>query len=117
MTSEILMDMEVAVNIEAMIGSWLMPGKSKYGYAKHVMWRCEDNYMVLYTTEAIHDSIDGKHDGKYACMVYRPLKRKNPSDWKMVYWRTFSKRKTAKQYALKHYYKHSPKRAARHGVA
>jgi hypothetical protein len=103
-------------NIDMMIAGWLLPDKSKYGYSKNAQWKCEDNYLVLYSTGALYDSINGEHDGKYACAVYKPNSRKKPTEWKMVYWRTFSKRKLARKYAEKYYYKHSPKRAAKHGV-
>ena len=117
MTSEIPIDMEAKMdNIETMIAGWLLPSKAKYGYSRHTQWRCEDNYIVGYSTEAIYDSVNGEHDGKFACAVWKPNSRKNPTQWKMVYFRTFAKRKLAKKYAEKHYYKHSPKRAVKHGV-
>ncbi len=106
----------IQLDINALLNGQLLPGKSSLGFSPHTKWRCEDNYMVGYSTGAIYDSIDGKYDGKFACMVWKPNKRKNPTEWKMAYFRVFSKRKLAKEYALKHYYKHNPKRAAKHGV-
>lgn len=88
---------------------------TKYGSSRHAKWRCEDHYIIGYSTAPIVKSNGGKYDGKYACIVWKPNSKKNPKEWNMVYWRVFSKRKTAKEYALKHYYKHSPRMAARHG--
>lgn len=109
--------MEISLDIDSLLRGQFLPSKAKYGYSRHIKWRCEDHYIVGYSTKAIYDSIDGKHDGKFACIVWKPNSKKNPKQWEMVYWRVFSKRKTAKEYALKHYYKHSPKRAKAHGKA
>lgn len=109
--------MEIQLDIDALLQGRFIPSKSKYGFSAHTKWRCEDHYVVGYSTKAIYDSIDGEHDGKFACIVWKPNSRKNPTQWEMVYWRVFTKRKTAKEYALKHYYKHSPKRAKAHGKA
>jgi hypothetical protein len=89
---------------------------SKYGSASHTKWHCEDDWIVGYTTEKIQGSNGKVNNGKFACLVWKPIMLENKKIWKVVYFRTFTKRKTAKEYALKHYYKHSPKRAKRHGV-
>jgi hypothetical protein len=104
------------INLDALlIGGRIY--SSKYGSASHTKWHCEDNWIAGYTTEKIEGSSGAINDGKFACLVWKPLKLDNGrTQWKIVYFRTFTKRKTAKEYALKHYYKHSPKRAKRHGV-
>ena len=107
----------IQLDVGALLEGHFLPTKSTKGFSAQAKWRCEDNYIVGYSTKAIYDSIDGKNDGKFACMVYKPNKRKDPTSWELVYWRVFSKRKTARAYAEKHYYKHSPKAAQRHGVA
>lgn len=90
---------------------------SKYGGSEGMCrWQCEDNYLVGYSTTRISHSRNGKYDGKFACVVWKPDSKKDPKIWKIVYYRAFSQRKLARKYAEKHYYLHSPKRAAKHGV-
>lgn len=107
----------IQLDIGALLEGQFLPTKSTMGYSAHTKWRCEDHYIVGYSTKAIYDSIGGKNDGKFACIVWKPNSKKNPKSWEMVYFRVFSKRKLARAYAEKHYYKHSPKAAQRHGRA
>lgn len=104
----------IEVDIDA-----LMQGRivqvSKYGLSRQAQWQCEDKWIVGYSTSSIEKSSGGKYDGKFACAVWKPNNKKNPSQWKMVYFRAFSKRKLARAYAEKFYYKHSPRKAKAHG--
>lgn len=87
------------------------------GYASTAQWECEDGWLVLYTTERI---TGGPHDGKFLCQAFKPYgkgARTNPQHWKEVYRREFAKRKSARARAEVLFYKHSPKRAAKHGRA
>lgn len=95
----------------------VMAIRSERGSSDHTKWHCEDGYIVGYSTGKIHHSAGGKHDGKYACIVWKPNSKKNPTRWQIVYFRTFAKRKTAKTYAEKYFWKHNPKRAKKHGIA
>lgn len=106
----------IQLDVNSLLDGYFTPSKSTKGFSAHAKWQCEDNYIVGYSTKAIYDSIDGKYDGKFACMVWKPNSKKNPKSWDMVYWRVFSKRKTAREYAEKHYYRHSPKQAKKHGI-
>jgi hypothetical protein len=109
--------MNISLDVNALLNGDIVYA-SKYGSASHTKWHCEDNWIAGYTTEKIVGSIAKENDGKFACLVWKPIKLDNGrTQWKIVYFRTFTKRKTAKEYALKHYYKHSPIRAKRHGVS
>lgn len=94
---------------------------SPRGTASHTQWTCEDQWIVGYTTERISQSRGGVNDGKFAAMAWRPVGKGSQSgkarEWKMVYFRTFAKRKSARARAETLYYRHSPRRAKRHGVS
>jgi hypothetical protein len=90
---------------------------SKYGNSQHAKWECEDNYIIGYSTSRIENSSGAKYDGKFACIVWKPIKSKGKIvRWGIVYFRAFNQRKKAKEYATKFYYQHSPKAAVRHGI-
>lgn len=80
------------------------------GYARQTLWSCEDGWVIGYTTERI---TGGKHDGKFAALAYKPYG--NSGNVERVYMRAFSKRKLAKDRAIRMFSQHSPKWAARHG--
>lgn len=89
---------------------------SEYGSSQNCKWECEDKYLVGYSTGKITNSRGGKYDGKFACIVWKPIKANGKIyKWEIKYFRAFNQRKKAKEYATKFYYQHSPKRAAKHG--
>lgn len=106
----------IQLDVGALLEGRIQAHGGKYGFSQHAKWRCEDNYIVGYSTGKISESLGGKYDGKFACVVWKPDSKKNPKVWKISYFRAFSQRKLAKKYATKFYYQHSPKRAAKHGV-
>jgi hypothetical protein len=81
------------------------------GLARHVTWTCDDGWLVGYTTERIRHG--GANEGKFAAMAWRPYGRgarggrRGARQWKRVYFRTFSKRKSARARAEKMYHQHS----------
>jgi hypothetical protein len=86
------------------------------GHAEQCQWRAEDGWLIVYTTTRVQD---GPHDGKFVTLAYKPVgpgARTKPREWRCVYKRAFSTRKAAKARAVKLYYDHSPKKAAKHGV-
>lgn len=91
---------------------------SPQGTARQQRWRCEDGWIVGYTTERIKWTRTGQHDGKFAAFAYKPIgkgARTNPTEWVQTYVRHFSTRKAARNRATAIYYQHSPKAKARHG--
>lgn len=79
-------------------------------------FNCEDGWYVEYTTTKVEG---GPHDGKYAVMVYKPVgegaRTGKAREWQRVLFSGYVKRKTARQHALVHYYKHSHRKAEQHG--
>lgn len=88
----------------------------RQGRAAQRLWDCEDGWIIGYTTTRVQG---GPNHDQFVVLAYRPTGRGarsgKPSSWKISYRRGFATRKTAKRRALQLYYRHSPKRAARHG--
>lgn len=82
------------------------------GLARTACWQTEDDWMVEYTTSRIRA---GKNDGLFAVMVFKPKGRGRKRVWERVRFDRCDTRREAKQRALRFYYEHSPKAAARHG--
>ena len=89
---------------------------SPEGKAAQQQWRCEDGWIVSYTTGRVEG---GKYAGKFLAMAYRPIgkgaRTGQAKRWERVYIRAFSKRKLARARAEELFYKHSPVRAAKAG--
>ncbi len=90
---------------------------SPRGLADQTRWRCEDGWVVGYTTSRIEG---GPDDGRFAAMAYKPIgtgsRSGKASEWRLTYWRAFAKRKTARARAEQLFYRHSPRLAARRGI-
>jgi hypothetical protein len=84
---------------------------TRYGEANQTKWRCGDGWIVGYTTERISYAKDESNNGKFAAFAYKPIgkgaRSGEASEWKLVYWRAFTKRKTARARAEDLYFKHS----------
>lgn len=84
--------------------------------ARRQQWDCEDGWYVEYGTVKAEG---GPHDGKYVVQVFKPVgkgaRTGKAKEWHRVVFSGYSKRRTARQHALIHYYKHSPDKAKRHG--
>lgn len=107
--------MMIQLDIDALMNGEIRT-VNKYGGSQHCKWRCEDDYIVGYSTAKITNSIGKKYDNKFACIVWKPVKLKGKIiRWEIKYYRAFRQRKKAKEYALKFYYEHSPKAEKRHG--
>jgi hypothetical protein len=85
---------------------------SPEGLAPHTTWRTEDDWMVSYTTKRIRH---GTLDGLFATMLYKPKGKGRARVWERVKLHRCDTRREAKTLALRYYYEHSPKAAARHG--
>lgn len=89
------------------------------GMAKSTGWRCEDGWIVEYTTERLkHSSTRPQDNGKFIVSVFKPYgkgARTDPNQWRRVYWRAFSKRKSARKRAMELYMQHSPEWAEKYG--
>jgi hypothetical protein len=85
---------------------------SPEGLARHTSWSTEDDWIVSYTTSRIRA---GTLDGLFAVMVFKPKGRGRQRVWERVRLDRCDTRREAKQRALRFYYEHSPKAAARHG--
>jgi hypothetical protein len=81
---------------------------SPEGLARQATWYAEDGWLVSYTTSRIRA---GKLNGLFAVSYYKP----KGDVWERVRLDRCDTRKEAKQRALRFYYEHSPKKAARHG--
>jgi hypothetical protein len=98
---------------------WDDQARRRDGEARHVVWECEDGWLVGYTTERVRGG--GELDGRFAALAWRPIGkgsrggRRMAQSWKMVYRRAYAKRKTARARAEVLYYRHSPRIAARRG--
>jgi hypothetical protein len=94
------------LDVMALLNGEIKP-VSKYGSASTTKWRTNREWIAGYTTEKITNSSGGKYDGKFACLVWKPIKQNGKViRWEIVYFRAFNLRKTAKATALKHYYRH-----------
>jgi hypothetical protein len=82
------------------------------GLARTRQWQTEDDWIVEYTTTRIRA---GKRDGLFATMVFKPKGRGRARVWERVRLHECDTRAEAKQLALRIYYEHSPKAAAKHG--
>jgi hypothetical protein len=82
------------------------------GLAPTATWSTEDDWIVEYTTKRIRA---GKLDGLFATMVFKPKGRGSKRVWERVKLHRCATRREAKQLALRYYYEHSPRTAARHG--
>lgn len=106
--------MYLQLDVEALLNGEIR-SVSKYGSSRNQRWECEDKYIVGYSTEKITGSVGGKYDGKFACIVWKPVKSKGKIiKWEIKYFRAFRQRKKAREYAEKFYYQHSPKQAIKH---
>jgi hypothetical protein len=85
---------------------------SPEGLARTTTWSTEDDWIVSYTTSRIRA---GKLDGLFAVMVYKPKGRGRARVWERVQMHRCDTRREAKQMALRFFYEHSPRRAAKHG--
>jgi hypothetical protein len=85
---------------------------SPEGLARTASWQTEDDWVIEYTTSRIRA---GKLDGLFAVMVFKPKGRGSKRVWERVRLDRCDTRREAKQRALRFYYEHSPKAAARHG--
>lgn len=87
------------------------------GTARQVHWECEDGWIVGY---GVTKTVGGPNPGKFEVFAYRPTGRGARSgraaSYKMAYRRGYVLRRKAKARAVELYYRHSPKRAAEHGV-
>jgi hypothetical protein len=85
---------------------------SPRGLARQAQWHCRDGWIVGYTTERIEGG--GQNHGKFAALAYKPIGRGArsgaASEWKLVYFRTFAKRKAARARAEALYEKHNAPR-------
>lgn len=84
---------------------------SPEGLARTTSWRTEDDWIIEYTTSRIRA---GKMNGLFATMVFKPKGRGRQRVWERVQLDCCDTRREAKQRALRYYYEHSPKAAARH---
>jgi hypothetical protein len=106
---------ELTRALRRMVSDYAPDGK----YERSQRWLCEDGWVVEYTTTRV---VGGPHDGKYVVVEFRPYGkgsrggRKTARQWKRAYWRGFAKRKDARARAETLYWRHSPSRAARHGI-
>lgn len=86
------------------------------GRASLATWECEDGWTVQYTTSRVEG---GPADGKFAVLVFRPVGKGSRSGkattLKRVTFTRCATRRRAREVAERHYYRHSPKAAARHG--
>lgn len=89
---------------------------SPEGLARTSQWIAEDEWIIEYTTQRIRH---GRLDGLFAVLVFKPTGKGSQSGkarrWERVRMDATDTRREAKQRALKFYYEHSPKAAARHG--
>jgi hypothetical protein len=85
---------------------------SPEGLGRQAQWRTEDDWIVMYSTEKIRH---GTLDGLFAVAVFKPKGRGRKRVWDRVRLDKCETRREAKQRALRFYYEHSPKAAARHG--
>ena len=91
---------------------------SQYGMARKQEWFADDGWLIGYATSRI---VGGPHDGKFATWADKPVGKGSRGDWKTaqqwerVYFRGFTKRKTAKARALALYAQHSPEWTAPNG--
>lgn len=85
---------------------------SPEGLARTTYWQTEDDWLVEYTTSRVRA---GKLNGLFAVMIFKPKGRGRQRRWERIRTHTCDTRKEAKQLALRYYYEHSPKAAARHG--
>src|SRR4030095_16414464 len=85
---------------------------SPEGLARTASWQTEDDWVIEYTTSRIRA---GKLDGLFAVMVFKRRRRGRKRVAERVRRDRCDTRREAKQRALRFYYEHSPKAAARHG--
>ena len=80
------------------------------GSANQAQWRCDDGYIVSYTTSRV---FGGKYHDKFAVMLYKPIgkgaRSGKPKEWHMVYERGFATRKSAKKRAEQLWEQHRKK--------
>ena len=87
--------------------------RQQRGLARQARWQARDGWMIAYTTERVDG---GPHDGKFLTMAYKPVGKGARSgygaarEWKRVYLRAFSTRKSARARAEALYQQHSRKR-------
>jgi hypothetical protein len=83
---------------------------TRYGEAAHQQWSCADGWIVGYTTERIQHARHEPYNGKFAAFAYKPIgkgaRTGKASEFKMTYFRAFTKRKTARARAEALYWKH-----------
>jgi len=88
------------------------------GEARQAIWTCEDGWLAGYTTTRVEG---GPHHGKWLAMSYKPVGkgarggRAKAESWERNYVRGFATRRAARARAEAIYWRHSPKRAAKHG--
>lgn len=89
--------------------------RARVGTAAQQQWRCEDGWLVTYTTSRI---VGGPHAGKFLMQVHKPVgkgaRTGKATRWVEVHRSVASTRKTARARALAQFKKHSPKWAVRH---
>ena len=85
---------------------------SPEGLARTRQWQTEDDWIIEYTTSRIRA---GALDGLFATLVFKPEGSGRKRVWRRVRIYECDTRKEAKQLALRLYYEHSPKAAAKHG--
>ena len=90
----------------------LVAAFSPEGLGRQAQWTCEDDWVVMYTTQRIKH---GTLDGLFATTIFKPKGRGSKRIWERVKLYRCDTRREAKQWALRAYYEHSPKAAAKHG--
>jgi len=85
---------------------------SPEGLAPTRTWSTEDDWIVQYTTKRIRG---GTLAGLFSVMIFKPEGSGSKRQWRRVKTHECDTRKEAKQLALRFFYDHSPKLAAKHG--
>lgn len=89
---------------------------SPEGLAPTCDWIAEDEWILSYTTKRIRG---GTLAGLFAVFAYEPYgpgsRSGNAMKWRRVKTERCDSRREAKHRAMKLYYEHSPKKAAKHG--
>jgi hypothetical protein len=84
---------------------------TRWGTAPHQMWRCKDGWRVGYTTGRVSHARHEPYNGKFAAFAYRPVgpgsRSGKAKEWKMDYFRSYSRRKAARARAEQLYQQHS----------
>lgn len=104
---------EVMADLSDRFEAILPPEHRTAKYERSQKWQASDGWIIGYTTTRV---IDSKHDGKFLVFAYQPYgkgARTNPTQWKLSYERSYSKRNAARHRALELFGKHDPAWQAR----